>query len=540
MPSRSLGQLSFFDPAFLVPDCLEPGTLPWLLAQHAATLFPPWLATGWRGSGRRGRKAWPARVLLTLLVLRWSEEGMSRLAACKRAIVDVRWRAAMGLRLGAPTPSERTMRDFEAFLRGRHACGTPRYLLLHEHVVRLCLEAGVARGAQWGTDSTPMWCYGAVQDTVRLVGDGLRMIGRRYARATGRILREVARAWDLPLLVAKSVKGHARIDWRDADARADVVHGLAEAALRVAEAVRGTPDLRASRAGREALKLVRTVLKVVEQDLEADEQGRLVIARRVAVNRIVSLTDPGARHGRKTRSVSFEGFKLHVLGDLVGGLVASVCVAPANVSDNVPVHRLVARARQAGVEIDRLLADTAYGAARDRVILRRQHGVEVVAPVPDRPATGRTVRKEEFRIDFRAGSATCPAGITTTERTMVACSEFGVDTVAYHWPKEACAACPMQARCCDGGKGRRRLALHPYEEALRAARAAWTDPALRDEYRDRSRFERLNNELVRHGARQARAWGLGAANLQAHAIAMRCNLALLAKALARAERAAAA
>ena len=37
----------------------------------------------------------------------------------------------------------------------------------------------------------------------------------------------------------------------------------------------------------------------------------------------------------------------------------------------------------------------------------------------------------------------------------------------------------------------------------------------------------------------ARAWGLAAANLQAHAVAMRCNLQLLAEAYASAERTAA-
>jgi len=39
--------------------------------------------------------------------------------------------------------------------------------------------------------------------------------------------------------------------------------------------------------------------------------------------------------------------------------------------------------------------------------------------------------------------------------------------------------------------------------------------------------------MTRHGARKARSWGLGKAQLQAHAIAMTCNLKLLAKALAR-------
>ena len=42
MPSRSLSQVSFFDPEFVCPSCLVPGSVPWLLARHRSMLFPPW------------------------------------------------------------------------------------------------------------------------------------------------------------------------------------------------------------------------------------------------------------------------------------------------------------------------------------------------------------------------------------------------------------------------------------------------------------------------------------------------------------------
>lgn len=540
MSIRSLAQTSFFDPCFAAPDCLQPGTVAWLLASLGDGLFPGWLATGWRGSGRRGRKAWPARVLMGLVVLRWSEEGMSRLASCDRLGVDIRWRAALGLRIGAPTPSERTVRDFEGFLRERHPeTGVLRHVLLHEHIVRLCLDAGVAKGAQWAADSTPMWCYGAVQDTVRLLGDGLRAAGRWFAQARDTSMAALAVAWKLPLLVAKSTKGYFRLDWRDVDARGKAVGELAEAAARVAETVGSAANLGKTYAGRRALELCRILVRVVAQDLEVDSGGKWTIARRVVENRIVSLTDTQARHGRKTRSVSFEGFKLHVLGDLVGGLIASVSVAPANVADNAPMHRLIARAQRTGATIDRLLADTAYGSARDRVWARGVAGVAVIAPAPSTSRASTKHRKEAFAVDFEAGTATCPAGIATDWKRAVKADDIDGLAVAYSWPAATCAACPMRAACCDKDRGGRRLVLHPYERELRATRTAWANPELRMEYRDRSRFERLNHQLTRHGARQARAWGLAAANLQAHAVAMRCNLQLLAKAYAVRESAAA-
>jgi len=77
----------------------------------------------------------------------------------------------------------------------------------------------------------------------------------------------------------------------------------------------------------------------------------------------------------------------------------------------------------------------------------------------------------------------------------------------------------------------KRLVLHADEQELRAARAAWEDPALREEYRRRGEGESLIARMVRYGARQARAFGLAAANLQAHAVAMTANLALLARRL---------
>ena len=61
-----------------------------------------------------------------------------------------------------------------------------------------------------------------------------------------------------------------------------------------------------------------------------------MVARRVTRGRLVSLTDPCARHGRKSKSGLFSGFKLHVLGDVVSGLVASLAVTPGNSTEDSP------------------------------------------------------------------------------------------------------------------------------------------------------------------------------------------------------------
>jgi hypothetical protein len=534
MPHRSLSQSSFFDPQFIRPACLQLGTVPWLLARCRHELFPQWLTEGWRGEGRLGRDSWPAVVLLTLLLLRWAGAGMSRLESLRRAANDLEWRAAMGLACDVEPPSERTVRDFEAFMRARHPrTGARRYLLLHEHIVRLALQEGVGRkDPLWATDSTPMWCYGDVLDTVRLLGDGLRQVGGRWAKATRTPLHEVSEQWNLPLLLAKSTKGSFGLDWREADTRATVVAELAVQVVRTVEWVHAHLQEARSNLRKGLLHRCASLMRVVRDDLETDQQGRLVIAEKVARDRLISLTDPQARHGRKSAKSLFNGFKLHLLGDLVSGLILSVTVTRGSEHDGTPAHRLIRRAKTLVQELEQVLGDTAYGGSQMRAEIRDQLGVKLLTPpVSD---NGKSTRAS-FAINFAAGTVTCPNGVETSDYNDVHHPEYGAPTRRYKWPKEACASCPVLGGCHPGVRTGHRLLLHPFEKELREHRSEWQDPKIRELYRRRGEFERLNHEAVRHGARRARSWGLDTANFQAHAIVIVCNLRLLAVAMAKRE-----
>lgn len=534
MPVRSLAATSFFDPEFVSPGCLVHGSLPWVLARCRSKWFPAWVFAQWRGHGRRGRDAWPAVVLMTLVLLRWSEQGMSRRAAVRRAGTDVVWRAAMGLALGTSSPSERTLRDFERFLQRRHGnTQVPRYLLLHEYIVRSSIEHGVVDAARtaWAMDSTPMWCYGAVRDTVRLLGDGLRMLAQDWAQARRCSLRAVADEWQLPWLLAKSTKGAFRIDWSQAAAMATVVTKLAGDVVKAVATIRRNVESVRRGLRKRLLRHCRRLARVVSNDLETDDKGRLVIAERVAADRLVSITDPEARHGRKSKSQTFNGFKIHLLGDVMSGLVLSVAVTKGNEHDGAPAHRIIKRAKEL-CDVRQVLADTAYGGARLRHVADRLFGVKLVAPPP--PVNGKEGKlgKGDVILNRDAGTATCANGVVTDDIRLVWSSDHGVHVRQVAWPKAACDVCPLSSRCRGKDTRRRRMLLHPYEVELREAREAWSRPETRALYRTRTQCERLVNQITRYGGRQARAFGLQHAQLQTHAIAMASNLRLLARALA--------
>jgi hypothetical protein len=535
MPVRSLAATSFFDPEYVSPGCLAPGTLPWLLARHRSKWFPAWLFADWRGHGRRGREAWPAVVLITLLLLRWSEEGMSRRGAARRAGTDVIWRAAMGLAFGTGSPSEKTLRDFERFLHGRHGnTQAPRYLLLHEHIVRACLDGGVIDSAKaaWAMDSTPMWCYGAARDTVRLLGDGLRSLAGLWAQATRRSLASLAEEWQMPFLLAKSTKGGFPVDWSRPTATSTVVSQLASHVVDAVTIVRRKIESVRPGLRKVLLRRCRHLARVVRDDLETDEQGQLVIARRVAADRLVSITDPDARHGRKSKSQTFKGFKVHLLGDVVSGLIMSVAVTRGNVHDGVPAHRLIRRARDLCADVAQVLADTAYGGARLRHLVNGMCNVNLIAPPP--PVNGKDgkIGKRDVIIDRDAGHATCANGVRSKEIRLVWSREHGVHIPCVTWAKSVCDACPLTTACRGKSKDGRRMLLHPYETELRAAREAWTRTETRELYRTRGQCERLVHQMTRYGGRHARAFGLRSAQTQAHLIAAASNLRLLARALA--------
>ena len=533
MPVRKFELLGFEDIMLLRRDLLEEGSLKWLLRDHAPLLFPDWLFAGWKGELTRGREAWPAQTLMSLLLPRYSEAGLTRVGAVRRAGTDAEWRSALRLPWDVKPPSEKTLREFEAFMAEPFPLmDTPRVLVLFEHLTRLSLEQGVVgEVAAWVIDSTPMWCYGAVLCTVNLLGEGIRSLARRWATARHVPLVQIAAEWDAPLVVAKSTKGHFEgTDWSDASARSDVLEKLIELATRCVERVNDGIEQGKVRTNKH-LSLRRrcwNLMRVVTEDLEVTAEGTVKVLHRTTSSRLISLTDPEAQHFRKSASKVCSGFKLHVLGDVLSGLIVALSVTPGGHHDSTEAHPLIQRAKALRDDIREVLADAAYGGMRVRKEVQEATGVTLVAPPLSISKSGNALGKQDFGIDFESMTATCPGGVSTDTWKMTK-REGGQMGQTFSWPKGSETQCTCADKCpahrsapTKAGGTRspaRRLALHPEEQELRRLRAEWQIPAIREQYRMRSQGERLIHEMTRRGARQASGWGLSHAALQAFCIA---------------------
>lgn len=544
MPVRKFQLLGFEDIMLLRRDLLDEGSLEWLLRDHAPLLFPDWLLAGWKGGSTRGREAWPARTLMSLLLLRYSEAGLTRVGAVRRADRDAKWRSALRLPWDVKPPDEKTVREFEAYMAAKFpVTGQPRIVVLFEHIVRLCLDRDVVHGeSAWVLDSTPMWCYGAVLCTVNLLGEGIRSLARRWATARGVSLAVVADEWRSKLVVAKSTKGHFDgTDWSDPAARSTVLKKLVELATdSVERVVRGIEggEVRVNK-HIPLRRLCWNLMRVVTEDLGTNPDGTIQVLHRTTSSRLISLSDPDAQHFRKSASQVCTGFKLHVLGDALSGLIIALSVTPGGQHDSTEAHPLIQRANALGADIREVLADAAYGGMRVRNEVLESLGVTLVAPpLSVRKPDG--FGKQDFVVDFETMTATCPGGVSTDTWKMTKRNDGNLGQT-FSWPsgsEDKCAcvdACPVHRRPARKGGGTRtpirRLRLHSDEQELRRLRAEWKTPAIRERYRIRTQGERLINEMTRRGARRASAWGLTHATVQANCIAAVNDLRLLARKL---------
>jgi hypothetical protein len=218
------------------------------------------------------------------------------------------------------------------------------------------------------------------------------------------------------------------------------------------------------------------------------------LRRGVAKDRRISVEDAQMRHGRKSRSVLFDGYKRHVLRDLDSGLIPAVGVTPANVPEASVTGDITADLDVAGLTLSELHIDRAY--LSSDLVRDRELGLAIYCKAWRVRNTGGRYAKTDFTLDFPAGELTCPAGVTMA-------FEPG-KTV--HFPRHACAACPLRQRCTTSSNGR-SVSIHPDEPLLAELRQRQQTPAGREKLRERVKVEHALAHVGHWQGRRARYRG---------------------------------
>jgi transposase len=370
-----------------------------------------------------------------------------------------------------------------------------------------------ARALRAALDSSPLWGAGRVEDTFNLMGHALRkalgVIAVLQGRGQAAGITVLAQQAGMPELAGSSLKAALDADWDDPAARD-------EALARVLGLLDRAEAFIAGQAGDQAAATAVAVARQV-RDQDVDVSGPAPALRRgVARDRRVSVEDGQMRHGRKSRSVLFDGYKRHVLRDLDTGLIPAVGITPANAPEASVAGDIAADLDAAGRTLAELHIDRAYLSSA----LVRDRGPDLAIYCKAwrvRNASGRFA-KDQFTLDFAAGQLTCPAGVSMPFQP----------GKAVRFPKGTCAACPLRERCTASSNGR-SVSIHPDEALLAELRQRQQTPAGRAELRERVQVEHALAHVGRWQGRRARYRGTRKNLLDLRRVAVVHNLHVIAR-----------
>ncbi|APR75981.1 Mobile element protein [Minicystis rosea] len=407
-------------------------------------------------------------AFLCMVTLLQGYVGSSDADAVELSVMDRRWQMVLDcMDVEEPPFSQGALQTFRERMIAHEL---DRVLL--ERTVALVRDAvatksegqQLTKAVRVAIDSRPLAGAGRVEDTINLLGHAARNIVRVVSKITARHPEDICRKAGIPLLLAPSIKAGLDIDWSDPRQKAEAVarverqvESLTRWVERHLDDVVETP----------LHSLFEAVTTIRAQNLET-VGGRVQIRLGVAEDRLISLHDTEMRHGRKSKTKRFDGYKEHIARDLDVPAIVACAVTPANWPEEEGAAPLGADIQRQGLSLTELHIDRAYVTSSLVDAVQSDGGAIFCKPWGHRPHNRNKFSKADFKIDVRAQTITCPAGEEEPY-------EPG-ETVQFD--ARACGRCPLRAHCTDRHSGRGRLVLMSEDEPLqkRLRRLQGTSP----------------------------------------------------------------
>ena len=452
-------------------------------------------------------------ALLAMVTLLQAYDQVGDAEAVVTAQLDPRWQLVLGCLGANKAPfSQGVLVKFRARMI---AHDLDRKLL--ERTIDVAKRTGRFgwQKLQAALDSSPLRGAGRVEDTWNLIGRAMATVVTCAAQALDRPRAEVIADAGLALVGRSSLKAALDIDWDDPDAQAAAFDRLLTEVDRLEQWVAAQPPMARATPG---LQAALTALRgVLTQDLDPDPAtGQRRIRRGVAKDRQPSLGDPDVRHGRKTRTRPFTGYKRHVIKLRAPDLIVGAIVRPANEPEHAALTRLTADVARHG-ELEALWMDRGYLGSTEVPVLHAR-GVRLHVK-PWTAHNGDRFPKQAFTIRIVDGTVECPAHQVVPIRP-------GARTVRF--PAATCRTCPRQPACTTAPHGR-SIALHPQEALLQQLRATARTPEGRAELRCRTTVEHSLARLDQIQGSRARYKGTRKNTLDVRRCATVANLQSLAR-----------
>jgi transposase len=214
------------------------------------------------------------------------------------------------------------------------------------------------------------------------------------------------------------------------------------------------------------------------------------------VPKFIAKSDPAAQWTGAHKGHAFFAYADNYLIDLKAAIIVDVEATRAIRQAEVGAARTMIERTEERLELrpERVVADTAYGAAEMLGWLVNERAIEPHIPVFDK--SGRadgTFSREDFAYDQQSDVYICPAGkVLTSTGTLV---NDGT-TLLYRASKHDCDACELKPRCCPKMPSR-KVPRSIHEKARDVAREIAKTNAYVTSRRERKKIEMLFAHLKR-------------------------------------------
>ena len=385
-------------------------------------------------------------------------------------------------------PVEDSSYDHSALGDFRDRLGEKRWKKLFFIILNQIEDAGFAKGNQY-TDATHVIANIAIPGTIGLIRQGIKAIMEEIKKVDPKLYEEMG--------------GQKTAD------KKEKIHTLKpeEKKKKLVEVVKEARAIR-GKAGKLESPSVKQKIEQLNQILNEnteEKNGEIQKKKEHVEDKLVSLVDNDARHGAKSDSKPFTGYKANIMKS-EDGFVTNINGTAGNTYDGNLLVPLVDEKTENSSKPPKIAGDTHYGSAENRYQMSLRE-IRLVAPlIKDFNPTG-LLSQEKFVLD-KTG-VTCPAG----NRTMISNYNEKEGTTIFYFKKEICQQCVLKDQCTK--QERRTITIGKHHELIKEAKEYNKTQDFKDDMKERAHIEPKHAEMKRfHGMARARYWGLPKVNVQ--------------------------
>jgi IS5 family transposase len=417
------------------------------------------------------------RSAIVQFLMNYSDRQMEDAARCN---LIIKW--FIGIAVEDRSYDHSALGDF------RDRLGEKRWKKLFFVILEQIEDAGFAKVNQ-SVDATHVIANIAIPGTIGLIRQGIKAIMKEIETVDPKLFEELGGK----KTADKKEKLHTLKPEEKKTKLVDVVEE--------ARAIRDKAEKLESASVKQKIEQLNQILN---ENIE-EKNGKVQKKKEHVKNKLVSLVDEDARHGAKSDSKPFTGYKANIVKS-DDGFVTNIIGTAGNTYDGNVLLPLVDEKTENSSKPQKIRGDTHYGSAENRFQML-QRGITVVAPIQkDFNPTG-LLSQDKFILD-KTG-VTCPSG----NRTMISNYNEKEGTTIFYFKKEICNQCLLKDRCTK--QEGRTVTIGKYHDLVMEAKGYNKTQDFKDDMKERAHIEPKNAEMKRfHGMARARYWGLTKVNVQ--------------------------